>query len=165
MLLGMDFLHDCKAKLDLEVGTLSLEGDQIIMSCGRSLSSGGVRETHLRGLCLGWHPRNLSGGGRSGCLGTQESWIVSASEEDNEGPLPKLGSWTSKREMVKNPTAFEVSSEGAVDEAPEMESRRKVIRPSTPPESAKGSQRPRRRRGRLRNAPCSMTLEPQPTSV
>ena len=36
MLLGMDFLHDCKAKLDLEDGTLSLEGDRIIMSCGLS---------------------------------------------------------------------------------------------------------------------------------
>ena len=99
MLLGMDFLHDRRAKLDLEDGTLSLEGDRIVMSCGRSLSSGEVRKTHLRGLCLSWDPGNMSGGGRSWCLGTQESWIVSTSEEDNEGPLPKLGSWTSKREI------------------------------------------------------------------
>ena len=36
MFLGMDFMCDCKAKLDLEDGTLSLEGDRIIMSCGLS---------------------------------------------------------------------------------------------------------------------------------
>ena len=39
MLLGMNFLHDCRAKLDLEDGTLSLEGDRIVMSCGRSTPS------------------------------------------------------------------------------------------------------------------------------
>ena len=157
MLLGMDFLHDCKAKLDLEGGTLSLEGDRIVMSCGQSPPSREVRATHLRGLCLGWHPSNLSGGGRSGCcsLRTRDSWIVSASEENGEGPLPKLRSWTNKRKMVKNPAVFEVSSQGAVDEEPEIESKLKVIGSSTPSESAKGSKRPRPRRGRLRKRPLS----------
>ena len=31
MLLGMDFLHDCKAKLDLGDGNLSLEDDRIVI--------------------------------------------------------------------------------------------------------------------------------------
>ena len=47
MLLGMEFLRDCKAKLDLEDGTLSLEGDRIIMSSGRSPPSREVLETYL----------------------------------------------------------------------------------------------------------------------
>ena len=58
MLLGMDFLYDWKAKLDLEDGTLSLEGDGIIMSCGRSPPSREVLETHLHGLCLDWDRSN-----------------------------------------------------------------------------------------------------------
>ena len=153
----MDFLHDCKAKLDLEGGTLSLEGDRIVMSCGQSPPSREVRATHLRGLCLGWHPSNLSGGGRSRCcsLRTRDSWIVSASEENGEGPLPKLRSWTNKRKMVKNPAVLEMSRQGAVDEAPEISCKLKVIRSSTPSESAKDSKRPRPRRGRLRKRPLS----------
>ena len=47
MLLEMDFLRDCKAKLNLEDGTLSLEGDRIIMSCGRRPPSKEVLEIHL----------------------------------------------------------------------------------------------------------------------
>ena len=58
MLLGMDFLHDCKAKLDLEDGTLSLQGDKIVMSWDRSPPSREVRETPLRGLCLDWDLSN-----------------------------------------------------------------------------------------------------------
>ena len=54
--------------------------------------------------------KQLSDGGRSGCLRTQESWIVSTSEEDSEGPLPKLRSVTNKQEMLNIPAAFEVSS-------------------------------------------------------
>ena len=73
MLLGIDFMHACKAKLDLEDGTLSLDGDRIVMSCGRSQPSREVHETYLCVLCLDWHPSNLSGGGRSGFLRTQES--------------------------------------------------------------------------------------------
>nr|XP_022308860.1 uncharacterized protein LOC111114716 [Crassostrea virginica] len=155
MLLGMDFLHDCKAKLDLEGGTLSLEGDRIVMSCGQSPPSREVRATHLRGLCLGWHPSNLSGGGRSRCcsLRTRDSWIVSASSENGEGPLPKLRRWTNKRKMVKNPAVL--SRQGAVDEAPEISCKLKVIRSSTPSEFAKCSKRPRPRRGRLRKRPLS----------
>ena len=125
------------------------------LSCGRSPPSRKVCETHLRGLCLDWHPSNLSGGGRSGCLRTQDSWIVSALEENGEGPLPKLRSWTNKRGMVKNPAVFVVSRQGAVDEAPEIESKLKVIPSSTPSESAKGSKRPRPHRGRLRKHPLS----------
>ena len=66
MLLGMDFLHDCKAKLDLEDGTLSLEGDRIIMSCGQSppsrkvprpisvvYASAGIKATCLVTVILG----------------------------------------------------------------------------------------------------------------
>ena len=70
MLLGIDFLHDCKAKLILEDGTPSLEGDRIVMSCGLSPASREVRKTHLRGFCLDWHPSIPSGGGCSGCLRT-----------------------------------------------------------------------------------------------
>ena len=154
MLLGMDYLPDCKANLDLEDGTLILEGDRIVMSCGRSLSSGEVRETHLHVLCLGWHPCILSGGGCYRFLGIQESLIVSASEEDRDDPLPKLGSWTDKREMVKNPAAFEVSSQGAVDEAPEIESKLKVFWSSSPAELAKGSQGPIVIGDVSENAPC-----------
>ena len=90
MLLGMDFLHDCKAKFDLKDGILSLEGDRTVMSCGRSSSFRGVHEAHLRGLCLGWHPSDLPSSSHSGCLRTKDIWTVSSSEEDNEGPLPKL---------------------------------------------------------------------------
>ena len=125
------------------------------MACGRSQPSREVRETHLRGLCLGWHPSNLSGGGRSGCLRTQDSWIVSTSEEDIEGPLLKLRSWTNKWGMMKNPAVFVLSRQGAVAEAPEIESKLKVIPSSTPSESAKGSKRPRPHRGRLRKRPLS----------
>ena len=82
--MGMDFLRDCKAKLDMGDAILSLEGD---LSCGRGPSYRKVRDTHPRGLCLSWHPSNLSGGARSGWLRTQDSWIVSALEEDNKGPL------------------------------------------------------------------------------
>ena len=76
-----------------------------------------------------------------------------ASEENGGGPLPKLRSWTNKRKMVKNPAVFEVSRQGAVDE--EIGSKLKVIRSSTPSESAKGSKRRRPRRGRLRKRPLS----------
>ena len=125
------------------------------MACGRSQPSREVRETHVRGLCLGWHPSNLSGGGRSGCLRTQDSWIVSTSEEDIEGPLLKLRSWTNKWGMMKNPAVFVLSRQGAVAEAPEIESKLKVIWSSTPSisESANGSKRPRRLRGPLRKRP------------
>ena len=67
---------------------------------------------------------------------------MSASEEDSEGPLPKLGSWTNKLEMLKNPTVFEVSSQETLDEEPKIKNKLKVIRSSTPSESAKGSKRP-----------------------
>ena len=71
---------------------------------------------------------------------------MSTSEEDREGPLPKLRSWTNKRGLLKSTAAFEVSSQGAVDVKPEIESKLKMIRSSTPLESAKGSKRPRRHR-------------------
>ena len=155
MLLGMDYLPDCKAKLDLEDGTLILEGDRNVMS----IIWGSPRDPSP---CF---PSNVSGGGRYRFLGIQESRIVSASEEDRDDPLPKLGSWTSKREMLKNPAAFEVSSQGAVDEAPEIESKLKVFRSSTPTESAKGPRDQGAVGNVSDNAPCPTTLEPQPTSV
>ena len=122
---------------------------RIVMSCGQSPPSREVRESYLRGLCLDWHTSNLSGDGRSGCSRTQESWIVSVSEDDSEGPLPKLGSWTNKLKMLKNLAVFEESSQGTLDDEPEIESKLKVIRSSTPSDSAKGSKRPRLRRGRV----------------
>ena len=88
-------------------------------------------------------------------VGRRTHRIVSALEENGEGPLPKLRSWTNKRGMVKNPAVFVVSRQGAVDEAPEIESKLKVIPSSTPSESAKGSKRPRPHRGRLRKRPLS----------
>ena len=106
------------------------------MSCGQSPPSREVRATHLRGLCLDWHPNQRSGGGRSGrcSLRTQDGWIVSASEENGEGPLPKIRSWANKRKMVKNPAVFEVSRQEAMEEAPEISCKLEVIRSSTPSE-------------------------------
>ena len=57
---------------------------------------------------------------------------MSAVEEDSEGQLAKVRSWTNKREMLKNRAAFEVSSQGAVDEELEINSKLKVIQFSTP---------------------------------
>ena len=77
MLLGMDFMRDSTAKLNLKDETLSLEGERIVMSCDLSPSYREVHETYLRGVCLAWHPSNLPDGGRFWCLRTQDSWIVS----------------------------------------------------------------------------------------